>query len=217
MKYLPILLLLATVGFVRADEEARQKPAPTHEEKLVFKTEWGGERLDLPTEFAPKMKLEGVEEIRFAPGMFKPEDDSFFSYVFVFAVSADQELSEKLIAEEMLVYYRGLAESVSEGAIEGKKFQFELEKAKGAKGGPTTVADLIRVTQYSGKLDWVEPFVTKKMQALYFELQSWSDGATGRNYLFVCASPKKPGGQSEIWKELRKIRSDFEFRGEAKK
>ena len=33
------------------------------------------------------MKLTGVEEIRFAPGMFKPESETFFTYVFVFALS----------------------------------------------------------------------------------------------------------------------------------
>jgi hypothetical protein len=210
-------LLAESLKWEAAEGVAKQKPDATHEEKLVFKTEWGGERLDLPTDFAPEMKLEGVEEIRFAPGMFKPDDDSFFSYVFVFAVSADQELTGKVIKEEMLTYYRGLAESVSKGAIDGKGFKFEMEKAKEAKGAPSTVADLKKVAQYSGKLDWIEPFATKKAQVLHFELQSWSDAATVRNYLFVCTSPKKPDGKSEIWKEMRRIRSDFVVRGEAKK
>ena len=71
--------------------------------------------------------------------------------------------------------------------------------------------------QYSGKLDWVEPFATKGAQVLHFELQSWSDAATARNYLFVCASPQKPDGKSKIWEELRKIRKEFEVKGERKK
>ncbi|MEM7393198.1 MAG: hypothetical protein AAF492_12705, partial [Verrucomicrobiota bacterium] len=55
-------------------------------ENLVFKTPkgWFGERIALPTGFAPDMTLKGVEEIRFAPGMFKPDAADFFTYVFVF-------------------------------------------------------------------------------------------------------------------------------------
>ena len=31
---------------------------------------WRGERIALPPAFAPKMKFKGVEQVRFAPGMF---------------------------------------------------------------------------------------------------------------------------------------------------
>ena len=62
-----------------------QDEAPADE--LIFKTDWKGERIVLPPKFAPDMKLTGVEEIRFAPGMFKPESETFFTYVFVFALS----------------------------------------------------------------------------------------------------------------------------------
>ena len=34
---------------------------------------WKGETISLPPGFAPGMKLQGLEKIRFAPGMFKPE------------------------------------------------------------------------------------------------------------------------------------------------
>ncbi len=53
------------------------------------------------------MKLRGVEEIRFAPGMFQAQADSFFSYAFVFSVTKEQELTPAVIQQEILVYYRG--------------------------------------------------------------------------------------------------------------
>ena len=79
MKWFPILLLPLSLAVSPAEEPG---------EKLVFDTEWKGERIELPPTFAPKMKMEGIEEIRFAPGMFKPGEEDFFSYVFVFAIPA---------------------------------------------------------------------------------------------------------------------------------
>ena len=41
--------------------------------------------IDLPPkDFAPDMKWKGKEEIRFAPGMFKPNAPDFFSHRFCF-------------------------------------------------------------------------------------------------------------------------------------
>ena len=215
MKFALYYIALAFSVTIANSQETEQV-----EEKLVFKTEWGGERITLPPDFAPDMKLKGIEVIRFAPGMFDPKSESFFSYAFVFAVSEDQKLTEEVIKGETLTYYRGLSKSVSGGkvtAAEAGKFTFELKKAKAAKAAPASIADPKQVMQYSGKLDWIEPFATKKAQVLHFELQSWSDPQTKRNYLFVCTSPQKADDEAKIWKELRKIRSDFEVKPAPKK
>lgn len=184
-------------------------------ETLTFKSEWKGERIDLPPTFAPGMGLKGVEEIRFAPGMFDPKSESFFSYVFVFSVSADQALTQEVIQKEMLSYYRGLAQSVLKGKkveVDVGKFTFVMEKAKEATGVPACAGKAEGVTQYSGKLDWVEPFASAKSQILFFEMQAWSDPATAKNYLFVCTSPKQPDDKVAIWKDLRGIRREFSVR-----
>lgn len=205
LKILPLALAIST-GISLADETAKSV------EKLVFKTEWKGERIELPPPFAPDMKMTGIEEIRFAPGMFDPKSEEFFSYVFVFSVPGDQKLSEEVIKDETLAYYRGLAASVLKGKgkeVDTSKFKFELEKAKEAKETPASVTDGKAVTQYKGKLDWVEPFSTAEPQVLHFEIQAWADPKTTRNYLFVGTSPKEVSDKAEIWKALRKIRSEF--------
>lgn len=184
---------------------------------LVFQTDWKGERITLPPAFAPAMKLKGIEEIRFAPGMFQAQSDSFFSYAFVFSVAKDHELTQEVIQREILVYYRGLAESVlkSKGrTVEAGKFAFKLERAKQASATPEQLPASTPVTQYAGELDWVEPFVTGKPQVLHFEIQSWTLPSTARNYLFVCTSPKARGETDTIWKELRTIRRTFEVRSQ---
>jgi hypothetical protein len=211
MTTLRFLLILALLP---SGLSIAQEPKDNPSTKLIFKTEWKGERIALPPEFAPKMKLKGIEEIRFAPGMFKPDSDSFFSYAFVFEVSQDQKLTRDVIHQETLVYYRGLAGSILKRKgkeVDVGKFTFKLEQAKAAKDSPATV-NAESVTQYVGKLDWIEPFATAKPQVLHFELQSWSDPKTKKNYLFVSTSPKAIGEKEAIWTELRKIRRSFEVK-----
>ena len=219
-----VLLLTLSLGgaiclcsLSRADEtNSKAATAAGTGEKLVFHTDWKGERIELPPPFAPEMKLKGIEVIRFAPGMFNAQSDSFFTYAFVFSVSKDQDLTQEVIQREILAYYRGLAKAILKNkgtAADVGKFTFRLEQAKEATGTPEKVSASARVTQYTGELAWVEPFVTAKPQVLHFEIQSWADPATSRNYMFVCTSPKIRGETDETWKELRKIRRSFEVNG----
>ena len=76
--------------------------------KLAAPEGWGGETIPLPPGFAPDMKLKGSEHIRFAPGMMKPASDSFFSYAFVFDLQPEPVLTETVLKDEFLKYYRGL-------------------------------------------------------------------------------------------------------------
>ena len=197
-----------------ADVIAAASDAP--DTTLVFNTTWKGERIQLPPPFAPAMKLKGTEEIRFAPGMFDAGSATFFSYAFVFSVSKDQALTEDIIQREILAYYRGLSESILKRKnvnADADKFTFKLQQAKEATGTPEKVAASAKAVQYHGELNWTEPFVTAKPQVLYFEIQSWADPATSRNYLFVCTSPKPRGDADATWTELRAIRRSFEVKG----
>lgn len=223
-KSLPLALclgMLTGLSGLASAAEPGGKAATVGEtgEVFVFKTDWKGERITLPPAFAPAMKLKGIEEIRFAPGMFQPQSDSFFSYAFVFSVAKDQELTQEFIQREILVYYQGLAESVSKSrgrTVEAGKFTFKLERAKQAAGAPEQLPAATPVTQYAGELDWVEPFATGKPQMLHFEIQSWSDPGTARSYLFICTSPRAPGETEGVWKELRTIRRSFVIKGKAR-
>ena len=44
---------------------------------------WAFERFDLPPSFAPTIPYRGVEELRFAPGMFNKDTASYFAYAFI--------------------------------------------------------------------------------------------------------------------------------------
>lgn len=203
--------LLAILGLVGTGATMAQDAVEKSVKDMVFDTKWRGERITLPPQFAPKMKLKGLEEIRFAPGMFKPAAKDFFTYVFVFAVSEDQKLTEAVLKQEILVYYQGLSEGLMKRkgkAVDVSEFTFEMKKAKAATGGPKGVK-AAAITQYTGQLDWVEPFATAEAQVLHFEMHAWHDAKTKKNYLFVCTSPKAIADGDTNWKAMRNIRQSF--------
>ena len=74
--------------------------------------QWFGERIALPPKgFAPDLGLKGIEEILFAPGMFKADQPDFFSYVFLFALEAKPILDAKVLKKELFTYYTGLSKA----------------------------------------------------------------------------------------------------------
>ncbi|MBT7853951.1 MAG: hypothetical protein HN675_11575 [Opitutae bacterium] len=168
---------------------------------------WFGERITVPTAFAPDMSWKGIEEIRFAPGMFKPLKPDFFSYAFVFSLEPESDLSAKRIQEQILIYYKGLSSQVSKGKgrkVDVSKFFMELVPEKKLNIIP---AQADKSSSYIGTLHWVEPFATGRAQTLRFEIQAWKNDDRNRAYVFVCVSPQKT--DAPIWKKLRGIGRKF--------
>ena len=192
--------LLMSSTILLADEPGSQK--------LEAPDEWGGETIKLPPGFAPDMKLKGLEHIRFAPGMMKPESDTFFSYAFVFELELMPDLTEAVVKEEFLKYYRGLCKAVLNGKlpeVDPSKFTLELQRTKpdAAIVHDDKTSDM--PVLYTGTLEWVEPFATKKPQTLNLDIQTWTSNE--RNYIFACVSPQ--ARDAAIWKQLHKIRIDY--------
>ncbi len=169
---------------------------------------WRGERIQLPPGFAPDLGWKGVEEIRFAPGMFEAGSDSFFSYVLVFSLEPGSDTSEVALKREVLTYYRGLSHAVMKSkqlAVDTAGFTVALEKAAQAESVPAGAKE---VAAYSGKLTWIEPFATQKDQTLHLEVHVWQHG--GRPVVLSCVSPVAPNSGA-LWKTLRDIRAKFRF------
>ncbi len=202
---IPMLRLFAVNLLMSGTLMAADEPKPA---KLAAPEGWGGETIELPPVFAPDMKLKGAEHIRFAPGMMKPASDSFFSYAFVLELQSKPELTESVVKDEFLKYYRGLCKAVLNGKIpdvDPSKFTLELQRLKSdAKPHPDEkVADA--PVLYTGTLDWVEPFATKKPQKLNLEIRTWT--RNDRNYIFACVSLQ--ARDTAIWKQMHAIRDDY--------
>src|SRR5262249_49879756 len=144
----------------------------------------------LPPAFAPDMKWKGVEELRFAPGMFKADSDTFFSYALLYWLPADQKIDARTIERELLTYYRGLATA----ALKNMKKEVDVRGFRGsikeAPGTPDKRPGGEAVTAYAGELKWTEPFATGKSQTLRLEIHSWLSEKHKHHGVFVCASPQ---------------------------
>ena len=161
--------------------------------KIVTPKTWGKEIIQLPPSFAPDMKYRGIEDIRFAPGMFKPESSSFFTYVFLLDGKCGDKLDKKTVETEIMAYYKGLAKAVG-----GKKFKIDTDAFK---------IDLKSTvdSEYKGTLDWIEPFKTGKKQILNLKIFTWQ--SKEKHFLFAMVSPAKE--ESKIWKTLAEIKASL--------
>ena len=169
---------------------------------------WKGERLELPPGFAPDLGWSGVEHIRFSPGMFEAAAPDFFSYVLVFLLAPGSDVTEVSLERQLLIYYTGLSKAVmgeKRETDEAAPFAISLSMAEKPLPGPESAPD---ATAWSGTLDWVEPFATRKAQQLHLELHVWEH--EGSPVVLSCVSPLVPD-DSGPWKALRAIRAKFRF------
>ncbi len=181
---------------------------PKDEIRLDVPNDWRGERIALPPQFARDMKVKGVEEIRFAPGMFQPEAKDFFSYVIVFRLEGQPKLTVGSLNAELLTYYRGLAGAVGRGQIKTDGFSIGVV--------PDNSGKKATLDGYVATLKWVEPFKTKQAQTLRIEIKSWQSAKNRRTWVFMNVSPNEE--TDPIWKTMRGVRDRFleQNRGEQK-
>lgn len=155
---------------------------------------WRTETLSLPTGFAKDMKLTGFEEVRFAPGMFQPDAEDFFTYCFVFCLPNQTPPDQKTLTAELLKYYRGLAVAVTRRSgvdVKPASFTLKITPVKDSK------------TKSRAVMTWIEPFATQKPQTLHLEIESVLDDSIKGCLLKIAVSPKLH--DSDVWKPMRKM------------
>lgn len=185
-------LLLLTVVLAQPTPPASPLEAPKN---------WAGETIRLPPSFAPQLGLKGWEHIRFAPEMFDEKSDRFFSYIVLFDVEK-LDLDEKKLSQEILIYYRGLANAVSRGSIDTKPFQLRRLEPSDAQ---VKADSKLTGTVHRFQLSWVEPFRTKKAQTLFLQTQVLQR-KNGTEILFTVSSA---GWDHAVWKDLNQIRDAY--------
>ena len=154
---------------------------------------WRFERLEFPLSFAPDIALEGFEELAFAPGMFEPESESYFSYALAIRAEGEHEVDAAWLEAFLVDYYRGLCEAVGKSRKpEPDLSDFAVRVTRGAHG-------------WRAAVDMVDAFVTGEplQLELELELQRTADATE----LFGLASPMPAG--SPIWGELRALAEEW--------
>ena len=113
-------------------------------------SDWTQEFLPFPLDFAPTIpNYKGVEELRFAPGMFSPTAPDYFHYVFMWHLDGMHTFDAAAMRGYMLSYYQGLYKNVSKAS----------DKQKTANADKFDVAfKAEKQNRLSGEIIWLDPF-----------------------------------------------------------
>lgn len=96
---------------------------------------WTTEVIPFPLGFAPTVVHSGVEELRFPPGMFKPEEPDYWSYVFAWRLTDAASLDAQALGAELTAYFAGLVAAVdTEGVVTAR----ETIRVEAVAGGDST-------------------------------------------------------------------------------
>lgn len=148
---------------------------------------WRQEVLELPPRFAPDMPR-GVDELRFAPGMFDAAAEDYWSYAFVMRL--DEELAGVGAVTTLLEQlYDGLLASVGRG------------KSLAMEGDVATVA--LKATDgecFRGQVDLIDAFVTGERVRVHLEVETRARAAGG-TAVRVAASPQP--AEHPVWSDIR--------------
>ena len=213
-----VAVLLACVQTACGQTACGQADASAVKIHLQAPPEWRGEEIRLPPGFAPDMSWKGIEEVRFAPGMFDAKAEDFFSYVFVFYLPDAKEPDSKELQKELLKYYRGLATAVAKGkgGVDAKSFRLTLNPPGKPDQDAKPAGDSQKeILSLRGVMQWTEPFATMKPQTLHLEIQSGKCGGRTARFLVVAVSPKTPEQAKPLWSTMRRILKTVEFRSPA--
>ena len=147
--------------------------------------DWRPEVIELPPDFAPTLPA-GREELRFAPGMFKPDQSDYFSYVFILALDAAPPSRVAYFEDFMRTYFVGLMTSVAKAKgqpftpSELGAFDVRLSAADGGFRGPVTLYDAFVTRQrftlnltvdVKGSCVWVRASPQSRDHAVWSDLE----------------------------------------------
>jgi len=150
---------------------------------------WRGERLTFPLDFAPDLDLAGAEDLLFAPGMFAPDSETYFSYALAVRMQGDLEVDAAFLEDFLARYYRGLCRAVAGG----RKLAFD------EKGFAVHVAR--EGERFRASVDMIDAFTDGRPLTLALELESWS--GPGTTELLGLASPLD--AEAPVWAELHAL------------
>jgi hypothetical protein len=162
---------------------------------------WTFERFALPPEFSPAFPYRGVEELRFAPGMFDKDSATYFTYAFVAQLDNVTAFSQSDTRDYLLSYFKGLCSSTAKNrklVIDTASITTTVEKKKGISASETI---------YTASLIIFGVFADGAPVKLNAEVKVLLDTAVKNTYLIFIASPREK--TDAIWKKLYEIQKEF--------
>jgi len=194
-------MTITCLSFVLAAIAA--EPQPQSELMPPTPADWRFERINFPLSFAPELKYEGFEELRFAPGMFTAASDTYFTYIFAMKITNDAALDAAALQSLLETYFRGLCRTVA------KEKKFDIDASKISAQVRADQPDLQPARYFRATVQSFDPFVTGKPLTLNLEMIV-IDASRTDHRIFAAVSPKPT--DSPIWKLLRILKDKFQER-----
>ena len=155
--------------------------------------DWRFEAMALPPGFAPDIKLTGLEEIRFAPGMFNTGSSNYFTYVVALLAGGTAELGAADLKDFLEKYYRGLSLAVGRG--------------KGLSPDPAQMKAVVNPApgknSFTAQVVFFDTFSDGRKITLNVEAQMVPRPATKQVLLLLLVSPGAK--DAPVWQTLREI------------
>ena len=162
---------------------------------------WQFERFSLPPEFAPTIAYQGVEELRFSPGMFVKDSTTYFTYAFVAELTNVNSVSQDDIRNYLVNYFKGLCGSTAKQrhlSIDTSKIDIAIERRQNAGNEAF----------YDASLNIFGVFTDGAPVKLNAEIKVMNDKAS-KIYLVFIASPLDK--TNNVWNELHSIQKEFKI------
>ncbi len=156
--------------------------------------DWRAETIPFPLAFAPDIDLKGVAELRFAPGMFEPDRETFFTYAFVWWLEGEPQLNQAQLEQILLRYFSGLYQAVSKKEVKDtSSFAVSLTEEPEAEG----------MRHFSGTATWIDPFATEEPLTLNIKIAQWPCPNQQRTMVYSTLSPTPR--DHVVWQQFDQI------------
>ena len=167
---------------------------------LTADTTWGQEVFPFPIGFAQEIDYEGVEDVRFPPAWGKQDSDEFWSYVFVWSIDLDEDITEQELERDLQIYFNGLMSGRAgkdRDSITQNTLALFLEE-EGSDDRST----------FKGKINMFEGFYTKKPITLQVQVEQYRCVPEKKSFILFRFSPQ--AFDHAVWRKLAavKLRAD---------
>ena len=153
---------------------------------------WRTETISFPLSFAPDLEYRGLEELRFAPGMFDEGAEDFWSYGFLWLLEEPAELVPGRIEADLIRYFEGLAAAVRDSK-ELPKLALNLSGSLRRQGDGLT-----------GEVEAFDAFVTQRVVTLRVRVRTVAAPEGYKQAVWFALSPQPDG--HPVWETLAEIR-----------
>ncbi|GAA0719068.1 hypothetical protein GCM10009430_17720 [Aquimarina litoralis] len=164
---------------------------------------WRKEVLEFPLIFARSLPYKGEEHIRFAEGWGDVDDEDYFSYVFIWILEDDPDLTNSRVTSDMDTYFTGLMKT---GLLTKLKFFKKLPKTK-----VTIYKSQGLNSMFEGKIEVYDAFFKREKIILNAKINSSYCNVLKKYIVYFRLSPKE--FHEPIWENLQTVKIKYDCGG----